>query len=735
MKLLSAICLLLTFQTFGQQSIGIDIDSIPKKGLLLNQGWKYKKGDNPDWASKHLNDADWTEIDPTQEIAKLPEIFDNDVKWLRIQLKVKNQPKSLVGIAVNQAGASELYLNGKLIHQFGKFDLIPNKVIAYDPLEIPIHLPLDTVGNYILAIRYRLQPDIKYTTIFGLTKNNLFKATLVDLVPALQQQRSFNAYYKGLDIFTFGAILMLFIFHLALFIYQRDNKTLLLLAIYFLGGSMIRVLKIIGQSEHLVENRFYFLNMANALVGVVIMLLAIVVYRMAKVRYDKYYYILIVYEIIYILVSVSTYGKPYQTFMLLLGSLYSFFVLLRLVIKGLNIGIKGFTVLGVFIGFNIIGLILITIVILSFNYGISPTGHNDLTIGFSPYWVDIIFTFGSISVPIGLSLVIGIENRETNKELSNQLALNELLKDQAIKQEIEKQHILENQNELLEIQVTERTAELHQSLEILKSTQAQLVQSEKLASLGELTAGIAHEIQNPLNFVNNFSEINNELIDEMRDELHKGDISEAIAISEDIQQNMEKINHHGKRASSIVKGMLGHSRKSSNEKVPTDINALCNEYLRLSYHGLKANNKEFNASFETFFDSNLPFVKIIPQDIGRVVLNLINNAFYACAERSRNVAHEKSNEKEAEYKPLVTITTQQMSNKQLKISINDNGCGIPRDNLDKIFQPFFTTKPTGQGTGLGLSLSYDIVKAHGGELKVESVVGVKTEFCIILNID
>lgn len=145
--------------------------------------------------------------------------------------------------------------------------------------------------------------------------------------------------------------------------------------------------------------------------------------------------------------------------------------------------------------------------------------------------------------------------------------------------------------------------------------------------------------------------------------------------------------------------------------------------------------KEFNASFETFFDSNLPFVKIIPQDIGRVVLNLINNAFYACAERSRNVAHEKSNEKEGEYKPLVTITTQQMSNKQLKISINDNGCGIPRDNLDKIFQPFFTTKPTGQGTGLGLSLSYDIVKAHGGELKVESVVGVKTEFCIILNVD
>jgi len=547
----------------------------------------------------------------------------------------------------------------------------------------------------------------------------------------MHQQRSFNAYYKGLDIFIIGSILMLFIFHLALFIYQRDNKTLLLLAIYLFGSCMIRVLKIIGQSEHLVENRFFILNISNALVAIVVVLLAMVVYRMAKVLYDKYYYILIVYEITYIFVSVSTYGKPYQTLMLLLGSLFGFFIIIRLVFKGLKKSIKGFWIFGVFISFNIFGLIMLTIVILSCNYGISPTGHNDLTIGFSPYWVDIIFTFGSISVPIGLSLVIGIENRETNKELSNQLALNEQLKDQAIKQEIEKQKILENQNEILETQVTERTAELHHSLETLKNTQAQLIQSEKMASLGELTAGIAHEIQNPLNFVNNFSELSVDLSKELKEEVKKLEIPEKdkeilTEIIGDLSQNQDKINHHGKRASNIVKGMLEHSRKSTGEKELTDINALCDEYLRLAYHGLKAIDNNFNAKTETHFDPHLPKINVIPQDIGRVLLNLINNAFYAVNERSKIG--------ETDYVPTVSITTQLTDTSLLLIAIKDNGSGIPEAIKDKIFQPFFTTKPTGQGTGLGLSLSYDIVKAHGGEMKLESKVGEGTTFIVILPI-
>jgi signal transduction histidine kinase len=745
MKLLSAIFLLITFQSFAQQNSDFFIDSIPVKGLLLDQGWVYKKGDNIDWAQKEIIDKDWSAIDPDKEIVYLPGIMDDEVKWLRLKINVKNKILKPVGIAVNQAGASEIYVNGKLVHRFGHFDVEKSKVIAYDPLEVPIYLPIDTAGYYTIAVRYRLQPDINYTTVFGLTKNSLFKATLVDLVPTLHIQRSFNAYYKGLDIFIVGSILMLFIFHLALFIYQRDNKILLLLTIYLFGSTMIRVLKIIGQSEHLVENRFFILNMSNALIAVVVVLLTTVVYRMAKVRYDKFYYILIVYEITYILVSVSTYGKPYQTFTLLVGTLYGFLILIRLVIKGSNKGIKGFTLFGVFISINIIGLILITSVILSYNYGISPTGHNDLTIGFSPYWVDIIFTFASISVPIGLSLFIGIENRETNKELSNQLALNEQLKNQAIKQEIEKQQILEDQNDLLEAQVVERTAELNQSLETLKSTQAQLIQSEKLASLGELTAGIAHEIQNPLNFVNNFSELSVDLAKELKEEVEKLEIPEkdkeyVSEIIGDLSQNQEKINHHGKRASDIVKGMLEHSRSSTGQKESTDINALCDEFLRLAYHGLRAKDKSFNATMETHFGPNLPKIDVIPQDIGRVILNLISNAFYAVNERSKNVeradsplgaglpasqqAGGKNGKKiESNYVPTVSITTHLTADSHLLIAVKDNGSGIPTHIKDKIFQPFFTTKPTGQGTGLGLSLSYDIVKAHGGELKLETKEG------------
>ncbi|HEV8270634.1 MAG TPA: tetratricopeptide repeat protein [Chitinophagaceae bacterium] len=257
----------------------------------------------------------------------------------------------------------------------------------------------------------------------------------------------------------------------------------------------------------------------------------------------------------------------------------------------------------------------------------------------------------------------------------------------------------------------------------LKITQQQLIQSEKMASLGELTAGIAHEIQNPLNFVNNFSDVNKELLVEMKDEMNKGNLEDAKAIANDVIDNEEKINHHGKRADAIVKNMLQHSRSSSGKKELTDINALADEYLRLAYHGLRAKDKSFNADIKTDFDNNIGKINIIPQDIGRVVLNLINNAFYA--------VDEKKKQNQNGYEPTVSVSTKKASDK-IEIKIKDNGNGIPQKLLDKIFQPFFTTKPTGQGTGLGLSLSYDIVKAHGGELRVETKEGEGTAFIIFL---
>ena len=266
---------------------------------------------------------------------------------------------------------------------------------------------------------------------------------------------------------------------------------------------------------------------------------------------------------------------------------------------------------------------------------------------------------------------------------------------------------------------------LQNTLNELKLTQEQLVQSEKMASLGELTAGIAHEIQNPLNFVNNFSEVNTELVDEMHQEIDLGNTKEVKAIAKDIKENQEKITHHGKRADAIVKSMLQHSRSSSGVKEPTDINALADEYLRLAYHGLRAKDKTFNATMKTDFDESIGKVNVISQDIGRVILNLITNAFYAVAEKK--LQNSKG------YEPIVSVTTKKKDGK-IYIFVKDNGNGIPQNVLEKIFQPFFTTKPTGKGTGLGLSLAYDIItKGHGGELKAETKEGDGAEFLIILN--
>jgi signal transduction histidine kinase len=284
---------------------------------------------------------------------------------------------------------------------------------------------------------------------------------------------------------------------------------------------------------------------------------------------------------------------------------------------------------------------------------------------------------------------------------------------------------LRRENRLLEEKVKHRTAQLERSLNDLKETQTQLIQSEKMASLGELTAGIAHEIQNPLNFINNFSEVNEELLSEMREEIDKKNFDEVKVLAGNIIENQKKINLHGRRADSIVKGMLQHSRSSGGQKELTDINKLAEEYVRLAYHGLRAKDKSFNAKIDTEFDDKIGDVNTVPQEIGRVILNLINNAFYAVNEK------QKQNLKG--YEPTVKVSTAR-ENGMVGIKVKDNGNGIPQRVLDKIFQPFFTTKPTGQGTGLGLSLAYDIVKAHGGEIKVNTRESEGSEFTILLPI-
>ena len=329
-------------------------------------------------------------------------------------------------------------------------------------------------------------------------------------------------------------------------------------------------------------------------------------------------------------------------------------------------------------------------------------------------WEDI-FDVAGIFAFIWMIVMLVITNKQ-NKALAKER--------EKTLQEEKQNKIMAQLKADLEVQVMERTAELtkqkeelQQTLYELKTAQRQLIHSEKMASLGELTAGIAHEIQNPLNFVNNFSEVSEELLEEMKEQIESGNKQDAMEIARDLGNNLDKINHHGKRASSIVKGMLQHSRSGSDEKQPTDMNALVDEYLRLAYHGFRAKDKSFNANIKTELADDLPMLNIVPQDIGRVLLNLVNNAFQAV----------KSMEN-----PEVVITTQK-EGKEVLVKVKDNGPGIPADIVDKIFQPFFTTKAAGEGTGLGLSLSYDIItKGHGGSLEVSSEVRKGTEFFIKL---
>ncbi len=325
-----------------------------------------------------------------------------------------------------------------------------------------------------------------------------------------------------------------------------------------------------------------------------------------------------------------------------------------------------------------------------------------------------------------LSKRLEFEKEETEKERHKAQV-------QLLEKTMENERIVKEQNATLEKRVEERTIDLKNMLKELQSAQAQLIQSEKMASLGELTAGVAHEIQNPLNFVNNFSEVSNELLADLKAEQLKPKEERNYALEEelirDIELNLEKINYHGNRADAIVKGMLQHSRGGAGQKEPTNINHLCEEFIRLSYHGLRAKDKSFSADFKTDFDEGIDKINIVPQDIGRMLLNLFNNAFYAVNERQKA-------ERET-YKPLVSVTTCKLYNTSLRdggiqIKVTDNGNGIPQNIVDKIFQPFFTTKPTGEGTGLGLSLSYDIIKTHGGEIKVRSTTGEGTEFVIQL---
>lgn len=713
MRYFTLFLLLCSLSAFAQKQDLLHVGSIPAQGLALNQGWKMHSGDDPAWAKTAYDDSQWAAIDPTQDFKNIPELWESKIVWFRLKITVDSSftQKSLACL-VAQTGASEIFLNGKMIGSFGKIADQNGKVVAFTPRKgTSLGLPLHRTGLQVLAVRFAVQKNLPYFVFAGRPNvalslrlfeiQNLGRHLLSDLTPYFEFGR-------------FGLFFILAVIHFALFRFNKKDKANLYFFLYALFHLFsLFFISVVYRHIDLASTKMFFLSTVVISIGLTLFFFLQGAYAIFSTPKGLIYWFLLFYLCASVFILHGNYQSGYNLGFNLASILVVFeigrisWVATRKKQRGARIILIGS-----------IGYWVFLFLFYLFIWGYIPAGPNLI-------WRGLAFNIAFISIPVAVSIYLALESSFASQSLAKKLKEVELLSQRTLAQEQEKQEILATQNETLERQVTERTTELQQSLETLRSTQTQLVQREKMASLGELTAGIAHEIQNPLNFVNNFAEVSSEMIDELQTEINQGNTEEVQSIATDLKQNLDKINHHGKRASSIVKNMLEHSRTSSGQKTATDLNALIDECLRLSYHGLRAQIKGFQTDYALQLADQLPLVTLVSQDMGRVLLNLFNNAFYAVDQRQK-LGVDK------DYLPKV-IASSKVNDQGIEIRISDNGLGIPMALQDKIFQPFFTTKPSGEGTGLGLSLSYDIItKGHQGNLRVESVEGQGTTFIIEL---
>ncbi len=688
------------------------LSAIPSQGILLNKEWKFHGGDNVQWAQPGYQDSNWIPSDPTEELHHLPAVRQAGIGWFRLKLHVDS---SLLGktfaFIVSTFGASEIYLNGKLVYSFGIVSVDYNKELTRYYSNRLLSLKLGNQRDQTIAIRYSFNRKnfyLRFTNarpVARLVLKKIDKA-FADHI----KNDSFDSTLRSIQVSFYLPLGFLLLF---LFFSFRLQKEYLYSGIFCLCMFAAILMHIFALDEPITASHSIFLLLITQvlyLVGALSFINgAYILYNQKK---GINYYIILAYGIF----SLVFFFFSYDYSGILNACFFPIITLefFRINLKMMRKGRKGSFIL--------------------FLTSLTLTGSLLLYIWFTLNGkVESSALLQSVSflIPgIGLSLFFAGEFARTASLLRLRAIEVEELSKEMISKEREKQQILSTHNEMLEKQVTERTAALTQSLNNLKDAQNQLIQQEKMASLGELTAGIAHEIQNPLNFVNNFSEVNADLIGEMKNELNEGNTKEAIIIANTIEENEQKISQHGKRADAIVKGMIQHSRKHSGQEELTNLNELADEYLRLSYHGFRAKDKSFEVTTKTDFDETLGKINIVPQDIGRVLLNLYNNAFYAVAEKTK----ASINSSAQSYQPTVSVSTKKI-NEKVEIRVKDNGNGIPQNIVDKIFQPFFTTKPTGQGTGLGLSLSYDIIKAHAGEIKLETGEGEGSRFIIQLPVN
>ena len=665
-------------------------------------GWLFRKGNDISWARKEIDTAGWQKIKPSQLSGKLADKNGKLEGWLRIKIKLDPAfSDTLFDLYWNIWAASEIYVDGSLHYTFGSTGVNGKPFEEYNPnYKPPVPFNLEKGNEHILAIHFVDFISVLPPYNLKSKDQNRIGSFIIITTPEVRKldldlTLTFHAF---LTIWLSANIILCLLFWLLAF-QNRNEKNFFIIAVYTTVYAFTIYCDQSIPTPGFTYAFYAFLHLAWAILvslcGIFSLLLMLRIFKRKISLWFKISLWLIFASGIAIVFLQSVYLLIFEIVLIIIN--YAYYITTSW--KTLK-GAQWAVIVGIILAFSF-GLLLAT-------SGIAAPGN---------YSLGLLFATGLfLSSPLSLLVYVAMRFKEIIKEVRDNakqvVQLSEEKKEQAL-----------NQQKILQEEVNRQTAELRNTLDNLKSTQSQLIQSEKMASLGELTAGIAHEIQNPLNFVNNFSEVNDELLKELNAEAEKGNLEEVKAIASDIKFNSEKINHHGKRADSIVKGMLQHSRTSSGNKEPTDINALCDEYLRLAYHGLRAKDKSFNAVTKTDFDNSISKINVVPQDIGRVILNLINNAFYAVDEKKKQIGDG--------YEPTVSVSTKK-NNGKVEIRVSDNGNGIPQKLLDKIFQPFFTTKPTGQGTGLGLSLSYDIVKAHEGDLKVETKEGEGSTFYIAL---
>ena len=664
-------------------------------------GWLFKAGNNQEWANPDLDTDDWTSLRPVDLTFDHADEKGKIEGWFRTKIKLDSTLEDTpLSWSVSTLGAVDLYIDGRLQHSFG----IPNSERSlhknYMPFRrMPVPEVLNTDKIYNLAFYFVEHDAVRIKKLTGRSSNII---PYVMLSGPTYSKYAFDHFNLGIEYFWMGALVLLTVLFWFLSLLNRGN--LLFLQV----SGLSTLILIVCWVYNFVRYRYPGL-IIHHLCDLIVIVSSFMIVGLIPV---------IIYQLIH-----NTNSRVFVALFWLMGILgfVSFFIfetfnLAHVIISGSVLCIAIVHVIRHIRSIKPIQWVMISGVILTI---LCLIGYVLVTnSSFMAPFQNIIVSGLYLSMPISMMAFFTLQYNFTLKEVRTNTK-------KIIRLSSEKEKLIESQKSDLEKEVKARTEDLEKSLAELKSTQNQLIQQEKLASLGQLTAGIAHEIKNPLNFVNNFSEVSMEMADEVIAEINQiGEnphVEEARFILEDIKSNLKKIHEHGSRADSIIKSMLQHSRSSSGVKEPVNINALISEYVNLSFHAMRASKTPINVAIDIDLDEQIGKIPLIGEDFSRVILNLCNNAFDAM--------REKRNQDDT-FQPKLSVRSRKLD-KQIIIEIEDNGPGVPNEIKNKILQPFFTTKKGTQGTGLGLSITNDIVKAHGGEIDIQSHSG-QTIFTIKL---